>query len=1472
MAITYAATGLTQANSAITGATSSAASTYSTTTLQTTVSFAALSGVIAGMRITAPAALNGAEVLTASATTITCYPGSPTAIASGTAFTFVDSDGVITTGAGVNVIPIGSAPNAQRLISLTGTSTQFNIGGTFTIDASHNRWAFIGSSSQIAFLINAGTLNIVGTNTNTTSGTALFGGQIALLPNSQAAASETLSTTIVNAGTLNMIGAGYYGNSPWLLDTTNRTSGGPGSTTNINNSIIRLGTAATGALNTIYADAYRGTSLTSRFTCNVVNSYFVDTFCKFLGVRTSSIFNGAKWYKTIPQTTTLLTNLDVAIGIAPLISSDTVGFNFVGPTFGLSGNTNSYYNTHIAIGNTAGNGSAPTAVRSTVYGYEIGVAPKIGKILDFPSCRPWIEGRKNLSLALKNANGTALSTSTAGSYMEDFNSNTGQLATVAILAISKGAGYTAGTYTSTTGAIGGGGTGGQVTIVIDAAGSVSDAYISAVGSGYSTTTASGIPVYIDNTSFVGAGNGTTQTYVTVWPYQRYTRNTTGNTPDFSGNRVYYAETNGSGILNTTFTNSGNSGVSIALNNPVPPNGSAYTGVDFLIWAANASLPDYSGNPFGSSQALVPIDQRWSANGSTAYSITVPVRGYLYADNSYTLTEAIGGGATDVTSGTLFLSSDAYIVATAISAATAATYTDVVLSAYPPSTGPSNPTNALVTVSSGTLSAGTARNLDMVISKAKYDYTRVAGDKTAGFVARTGFGLGAFLTASGATSNATMAIGAWNASLTGKISKGSVFKSLSTTGAISLQGQAISTADNGIAASANTIYLGTSGTGASWTTTYTPTSTASSGALTLSGLAALVPGGQVTTNTVNTTNVASDNNIAIAAALQAVLPSGSTVYASSTALTNASFTLSLAADGGTTKFGGVGTITFDAVLTAVGFPATMQVYSALLPSTGAYAALAASAVATGFNESASRPAGWTAIANNSGSSIASTITFRGPSIWTGTPAPTFTDTVASPGARTASFGSYVNGVAASYSLAFALPAVLNGVTPAPTFTTSGAIAIGSAFSNGTITASTTSTLGSTIYQDLSVTNQFARLPTSGTIVNSATVGFGSSSISMTGDLTFTNATLTGMLTVTPGAAGRSLILNNCTISGLTLVNATPGTTIALVYQGTTIPFGSTPAGFVVNNTYVFTLPGTSISTLANLRSASLFLGSSTTPTDITSLATLTASGITFTYTTDPANAFKFAVFVDGFYPFFGSKAASATTAPAVNGGAAISSNQLDFTQRANFIAADTAFITGSTLVVTKTASLGTITISTPNDAYNQGNNAISRMVIRALMESASIAPTLHFEIASGTYFAASGAGYSTVNIYAGQAIDFTNIGSYIGNYTVSSAGGTTGWNVLYQKTSASNNVVALNLWNVGLEGNYQNVTTSNVTTNILFQGFSPGAVAQLTGAQLAAISLAAGSASNTALLPNLNALSNRINQASKLIPSSTTPLT
>ena len=1469
MPIVYSSGAPVQSNPTFSGNTTNGASTTVALGLfnVTQLPFAAQTGLVAGQIITAPAAAAGAVILQASATAIQLDRILATAIASGTTVTAQDADGVFATGGtGVTVTTTGTTLGDQsRQIAFTAAAplVQFTINGTFNTLAQKNTYLLAPTANSAAGVTVAGgaTWNILSTTNNLPTGQPIPTGSICVTTTNRTANPETINGAILVLGTLNINGAGFWCNSNFSLDTSDRTATGTGCTVNLNNATFRLGTATNGALNSIYTDYYRGTGLNQLFTFNISNSNIIDTYLKFLAVKPSSTFTNVRWFKTIPQTTTQATNLDIAIAITPLSSG--LGYNFNGPIFRLNADAATEYNTHIATGITSSNGSGrQSAIRNTIYGYEIGLLPKIGKVVDFPGYRCWFEGRKNLALTVLDATGSNVTG--AGTYLEDTNQHTGQLATANIIALSgQNTGFNNGTFTSGAGLIPGGGTNGQVTITVSG-GRVVNAAISNAGSGYSAVNGSGLQIAVNNTNFPGAGAGTQPCTIYVWPHQRYASytSTTPNTcPDFSGNRVYLADVS-SGILNTTQTNSGASGTALSAGNPVVPNGSAYTGLDLLLWAANAGYNDLA-STWGSAQGLAPIDNRWSANASTAYLVNIPIRGYAYIDNSFTLTEANGGGATAQTNQTLILNADTYINATGIAEATAGGYSDITLTTVAPTRNAT--TFALVQTSTGTLNTTIARNLDQVGAKTKWDYSRRALNTTAGTVARTGFGMSSFIANSGTFTNATLSIGSWNANLVGKQTQGTVYKTLSTIGNVALSGQATAAADNGISVVANRITLGTAGVAASWTTTFgsitPPASSTSNVVVTVSGLGAFVSGGSISTPayTVAGGQTAAAILNDLAARLTGALITGGATTATVTpgfsGSTNASFILTLTADGSTGTFSNVGTITFGAVLTAVGFPATMQVYSGLGISTGS---TAATSVAAGFNASGSRPAGWNAVASGTGNT--GVITFTGPAIWSGTPAPTFTDTAGTPGTRTIAFSAFTNGAGGSPTLTFNLPAIAGPVTPAPVFSGSGIGSIYNSPSNGTIISSTASTLGTTVFQNLTATQNIALLPLSGQIATGVTLGFGTSSaINLTGDITFTNCILSGMCSLNIGATNRTLTLNNCgTLTSFPFSRS--GTAdVNVIFLGNTVFSGTLPTGFVANISTTVTLSFTDSPTVAPaIRVAEVYKNSGT----LITLGTPTFANSQYTWTIGSAltDVYSGAVFlVDGYQVTRGTAIvntavnATASPEPNVDFGQTLAAIDTNFIATTAFDTTNYALASNAYLRLTTSTAIDYTTTPTTRTAVEK-----AKLVLRRTFET-NAAGTVSFRslIARG--------------LIATSAITFTQTGFSLPQITGLE---TSGLGIQINKAASNSAVVTIALWVIDNLGDFYNTnnanarTTTSPTTLILFEGFSPGAVASLNSGQINQV--ATGVATNlvgTQGSPGaLGKIADGVNKASLVIPA------
>lgn len=104
-----------------------------------------------------------------------------------------------------------------------------------------------------------------------------------------------------------------------------------------------------------------------------------------------------------------------------------------------------------------------------------------------------------------------------------------------------------------------------------------------------------------------------------------------------------------------------------------------------------------------------------------------------------------------------------------------------------------------------------------------------------------------------------------------------------------------------------------------------------------------------------------------------------------------------------------------------------------------------------------------------------------------------------------------------------------------------------------------TTPATVRLNLTTTKSINNLLTTGSVAENATLNFGTlpgSAISMTGNLTFTNCVLSGILTLTPGALNRAIQFTNVDVTNLTLVNTNQAQIIDLInWTG-----GAVPAGF------------------------------------------------------------------------------------------------------------------------------------------------------------------------------------------------------------------------------------------------------------------------------------------------------------------------
>ena len=900
MTISYSATGLTQTGGSVT-LTTSGASTLGANT----VTFTSTTNVVAGMMAVSPASMAGNVVTQVNGNILTFERTIAVSLADSTQVAFQDADGILAPTAGATVTTLGTGVSAQRLVALTGTtgSGQFIINGSYNIDAKRNTYSVSSNGTWKGITVNSGgVLNISGTNTGHLTGTAVSTGTkgiIGTVQSTNAGDTGTGTLDIQGGGTVNMNGVSWYGNGGWSLQISSPTAA---ATLNISNSSIRLG-QSTGGASTIYTDA----ATTNAHVVNF-NNVFLNGYIKLVSIASTSTFNGVTWYKDTYAPYTYNAS-DIAIVVAPnstgtnTPNTDTNGWNMVGPRFGIAGNPTSYYNTHLAVGALTGRGANyRVATRSTIYGYERGVAPRVGKIYDFGGVnthRPWIEFRKNIAVTVTDTRGIPLGSTAANTYFEDSQQNTGALQVINI-SNPTNAGYpTPGTYQATVTAPAGG-TNATIEVVIGTvavatgAGTatvntvgVQSARVVTGGSGFVTAANTPISVTVNSSTFTspaGIGTPTAASTLTIYASRRYAGEASSGCPTVTDNRFYVARTNASGVLNTTSTNSQNFNTTISNNPPVPTAGTVLTGIDVMTGIANCSIN--TANVL--SSASFPVDQRFSANADPNWSLTIPVRGYNYEDGSITVTSAgqtTGTGAEDVSqtiNRTLALAGDDYAVATGITETAAAAFSDITLRTDQPLRSPlfaGATQGSIIPTTTGTLTFGSiSRSLDQLYAKAKRDYVQPVLNETSGTVARTGFGMAQFLTPAGTLTNASLSLGNWAISAgSATLTAGTVFKTLTTTGDVIMYGGQITSpnATNAPNIIANNIALGLAGTPASWRTNSTlGTGAASTGATTFT---ANIPSGlglasSVTTGSVNITGTIATDAPLIQAALQSAVNS------------------------------------------------------------------------------------------------------------------------------------------------------------------------------------------------------------------------------------------------------------------------------------------------------------------------------------------------------------------------------------------------------------------------------------------------------------------------------------------------------------------------------------------------------------------------------------------------------------------------
>ena len=973
---------------------------------------------------------------------------------------YTGPDGGVRRTFNINVV---GAANGTDLTDSTGGI--IFVQGTFNHNARLNNYIYgiaQNASTGTWVIDNGGTVNMTGTvqGTNRSLGSSshlasfrgtFFGGANSFFK-------------VNSGGTLNTNGVGYYANQAIVL--AGRRNNTPTFGTRItrwtdNGSTIRQGTDATGTGMLIRSDVvdgastYPGTIYNNRYVLN--GTTFVDSTLSCAGA-----------YDNINSSFTNLQFLRESTVPVGQRGATLVGIQLYAPQ-NLVGIDYGQYDTHFAsVYNLE-----TTAYRTTQYGFRTGLAPRIGKNGDRQVSNNWFELRKQLNLTFRNAANQVVPN--VYTYFEDATpSFAGSLVQVNTQTFGTYVG-TNGTFTSNPIA---GGTGGTITATF-VSGVFQGCTVNAGGSGY-TADITGYAISVAN--FPTLTGVTTAATVTIYPAIRRAAGTAGQ-PNWTANNAYAGTSNASGLLSAT--------------NPTRPlgtntGGTALTGVDVLLAGTNYTLTGLSATV--TCQGLNQIDYRFNTGAylTPSYSVTFPVRGYLFNDDTYT---ASLDGLTQNIDDTVILATDTYATATGITEATAAGFSDITLVATAPirTTAVGGSTSgALIQSTTGTLTFGSSsRSLDQLYAKAKRDYVQPVLNTTAGVVARTGFGMASFLAPSGSTSNATLSLGAWAISAgTGVLTSGSVFKTLSTTGNVLMYGGQITTpnATNAPSIVANNILLGLAGTPASWRTnstlgTGTGATTFTASIPTGLGLSATVTTGSVTItgtpatdapliqtalqNAVNSANINTQVSVNVVTGLQATITYTGTGYVSNGSSYGSTATFNVPNAAGT-------------ALVACTITPTGAVWGTQTAAMTAIAgALNANATFTG--------AGWTATSNATSvictRTTAGVLTATNPTIsgqngnWTfNMPALTF-------GTLT-----FVNGTAGVNSLqaTFTAPTpAVGGVVPTSALVLNSSLAtyIVSTQAADQLVSSVAGVAGTTVYQSFTPTNTINNLPTSGLILGS-----------------------------------------------------------------------------------------------------------------------------------------------------------------------------------------------------------------------------------------------------------------------------------------------------------------------------------------------------------------------------------------------------
>ncbi len=722
--------------------TTSSASTNSTTIAINSVTVGTPStanSVYVGMILDTPASCKGRRVTAITATQITLDLA--VSVSNGDTITFLDSDETlkvflasITPGTGLSFTQDGTDGTEQLKRVFRFTTNQLIINGGFHFDAKYNQYIFTGTQP----------ISIVGAfvrfkNLDKNTQSKVLGNSKNIVSGVGQASSGNFwnpSQSLLNiSGVSNIEADGVILEASQPINIADNNTSAP--ILRINNSTIKLGWTPANQVNLFRSDQ----SSTFAPAISLNNVTFEDSILSLSRFNNQSVYTGLAFIRS--NFPTSARRQDKSLFAIQFNGSAT----FIGANFDPNYDSD-FVSADPSIATTA------AALLYNFYGLPTGHHLRNSSVIDWGLSKVLVELRKVIQITCKNSAGQAIPS--AYMYFEDITNNSGEISVINIA--NQGAGLTNGNY-SNVAITSGGGTGATMNITVTG-GIVTEVVPSNAGSGYSDTQSM--------TYTAPSWGGTTQPTFSMRATRR--RGTANGIPSYTAQKTYSATTDGAGLLKCP-------------TNPTPPNRTAYTGIDLLLGVMNY-LTSCAGNIINYAY----FDYRFTAPRDavnpqpTNFVFTRQIRAYLYNDYSLTIN---ANGLSDINTQTEFLVSDDYAVATGITETQASAFTDITLSVAGATRNAT--TNAIIPVGTGTLNiSATERNLNQIYAKAKRDYVQpvLTNDNVANTNA-TGFGLASFLTPTGATNNAILDIGSWNLVTLSEMTTGSVFKTLKTTGNVTL---------------------------------------------------------------------------------------------------------------------------------------------------------------------------------------------------------------------------------------------------------------------------------------------------------------------------------------------------------------------------------------------------------------------------------------------------------------------------------------------------------------------------------------------------------------------------------------------------------------------------------------------------------------------------------------------------------------